>query len=192
VNALLAQGYNVVMANASGSAWGNDVSRGQYVAAYEWARSLVAVSSVALVGQSMGGQVALNLLPRREIPNVQAVLLVAPVTSLDDLWAANAGTYSPAIRSAFGVAADGSDFETKTTGYHPEDREGWEFRAVPIMVVTSPADATCHIANAEALIDKIAPYAPEAVLIESTGGHMAAEQFTDAITHGIPFLARYL
>lgn len=192
IAALLDAGFNIVMADASGSAWGNDTSRGQYIAAYEWASSLVATSSVVLTGQSMGGQVAFNLLPRREIPNVQAVLLVAPVTSLDDLYANNAGPYSANIRSAFGVASDGSDYESKTAGYRPEDRNGWEFRGVPVMIVTSPDDVTCHIAYAEDLIEKITPYVPEAVLIESTGAHMAAPQFADAVTHGIPFLQRYV
>lgn len=191
VQALLDAGINVVMADAGGSAWGNDTNRSLVVAAYEWSRDIVAVSSVILTGQSMGGQTAFNLLARNEIPNIAAALLVAPVTSLDDLWADNAGGYSANIRTAFGIADDGSDYETLTAGYRPEDRAGWEFRGVPLMIISSPDDATCHKANADTLVAKVAPYSPEATVVASTGGHMDAAQFTDAVTYGIPFLAKY-
>lgn len=185
VNALAAAGFNIVMANAGGESWANDVCRADYVAAYEWARSIVATSGTVITGQSMGGQVTFNLLPRKEIPNVAGVLLVAPVTSLDDLYS-NA-TYAAQIRTAFGIKEDGSDFDAKTAGYHPEDRAGWEFRGVPTMLVSSTEDNICHIANAEALVAKIAPYA-SASLVKSTGAHMDAAQFTKAVEVGIPFL----
>lgn len=190
VDALLAAGINVVMADASGSAWGNDVSRGQYIAAFNWAKSLVSTSNVFLVGQSMGGQVAWNLLVRREIPGVTAVLLVAAVCALDSLYAN--GSYVGNIKTAFGVASDGSDYATKAGPYRPEGREGYEFRGVPVMLVHSAGDTVCPIADANAIVAKIAPYSPQAVVVPSTGSHMAAPQFATAITSGIPFLQSYM
>lgn len=190
MDALASAGYIVASALASGSAWGNDTSRAQYVALYEFVRAHYGISGVALIGQSMGGQTCLNLLPRREIPNVTAYLSIAGVANLDELHAD--ATYTAAIRTALGVASDGSDYETKTAGYRPEDRAGWEFRGVPMMFVHSPTDAVCSLSSVQAVAAKAAPFAPEAAVVQSTGAHMAAEQFTTAIASGIPFLQKYL
>lgn len=185
VQALLDTGYNVIMADASGSAWGNDSSRGKYVAAYEWAKSIVTTTGVILTGQSMGAQVGWNLLARDEIPNVQAALFVAGVCSLQNLY--NSAQYQGNINSAFNVTS----FSAIPNSYKPELRKGYEFRGVPVMLVHSPEDATCDIGTAQSILSKIAPYAPEATLVTSTGGHMAAPQFAAAVSQGIPFLQKY-
>lgn len=187
MDALSSAGYLVASADAGGSAWGNDASRAQYRALYEFMRERYAVSSVVLLGVSMGGQVALNLLPRLEIPNVAAYVGVGAVASLDNLWT----SYRSSITPAFDIAANGSDYETKTAGYRPEDRAGHEFRGVPMMFVHSPDDLTCDIAATRALAAKVAPFAPEAVVVESTGAHLAAAQFTAAVSKAIPFMQRY-
>lgn len=187
MDALSGAGYLVASADADGSAWANDGSRKKYVALFEYMRTRYAVSSVILLGVSMGGQVALNLLPRQEIPNVSAYVGVGAVASLDNLWT----SYASSIRPAFGIAADGSNYEAKTAGYRPEDRPGSDFRGIPMMLVHSAGDKTCSIESARELAAKVAPYAPEASVIESTGEHLAAAQFTDAIKHAIPFMRRY-
>lgn len=187
MDALARAGYLVASADAGGSAWGNDDSRAQYQALYEFMRSSYAVSGVVLLGVSMGGQVALNLLPRLEIPNVAAYVGVGAVASLDNLWT----SYRASITPAFGIAADGSNYETKTAGYRPEDRAGHEFRGVPMMLVHSAGDATCDIAASRALAAKAAPFTTEATVVESTGAHLAAAQFTDAVRYALPFMQRY-
>jgi len=183
MTALDAAGYPVLSADAGGQAWGNDTQTALYQTAYEYARSRIAVSGVVLVGNSMGQQSALQLLKRRTIPNVLAFLGIAGVASLGDLYK---NGYSGPINTAFGVTS----IDQVPDEFKPERAAGWEFRGVPMMMVNSPTDAACTFAETEALVAKIAPYA-EITLITSTGAHMAAQQFTDAVTHGIPFLARY-
>lgn len=182
MDALASAGYIVASADADGSAWGNDSSRAKYVALYEYVRSRYAVSAVVLVGVSMGGQVALNLLPRQEIPNVVAYLGIGAVASVEDLWTG----YSSSIKTAFGVTA----LDKVPASYRPELRPGQDFRGVPMLLVHSPDDATCHLDRTQALAAAVAPYAP-AQVYESTGVHIAASQFKDAVTYGIPFLRKY-
>lgn len=185
VQALLDDGINIVMMNMRGSSWGNEAGRSDVVAAYEWATSLVATSKVVLTGPSMGGQVAWQILVRNEIPNVAAVLLVAPVTALQNLYQSG---YKPQIDAAFNV----SSFEAVPQRYKPELRAGHEFRMVPVGIITSPTDATCDIRRARELVAKVQQYAPSSFLHESTGDHMAASQFTDAIAVGLPWLRAQL
>lgn len=182
VQALLANGFNVVMMNMRGANWGNDAGRSDATAAYEWATSIVATSKVVLTGQSMGGQVGWQLLVRNQIPNVAAALFVAPVTSLQDLYGTS--QYRTQIHAAFNV----STFTDVPAEYKTERRAGHEFRMIPVGIVTSPDDAVCHIQYARDLIGKVKTYAPSSVLFESTGDHMAATQFQDAISVGLPWL----
>lgn len=188
LTALSNAGYIIASADSSGSSWANNVSRAQYVDLYEYVRDRYAVSGVVFVGVSMGGTQALNMLARPEIPNVLAYVGIAAVASLRNLWTHG---YSTQIREAFGIAPDGSDFDSKTAGFRPEDRQGWEFRGVPIMLIHSPDDKTCLMSEAEALAAKATPYSPQVKLIRSSGAHMAEPQFADTITHGIPFIQKY-
>lgn len=183
MDSLAAAGYIVASADADGSAWGNDSSRAKYVALYEYVRSRYAVAAVALVGVSMGGQVALNLLPRREIPNIVAYLGIGAVASVEDLWTG----YAAPIKTAFGVTS----LEKVPAAYRPELRGGHEFRGVPMLLIHSAGDATCHLDRSQDLAARVAPYAPEARVHESTGAHIAEPQFKDAITYGLPFLRKY-
>lgn len=174
-----------IVASASvGSSWSTDAARGEVERLYEHVRATYPVSTVVLVGVSMGGHFALNILPRLEIPNIVAYLGMAGVASMQDLYESG---YKPAIDAAWGVTS----FASIPDSVKPELRAGHEFRGVPMMLVHSPDDATCHIANSQALIDRVAPFAPGSQLVESTGAHMAQTQAQDAVTYGIPFLLEH-
>lgn len=88
--------------------WGNDVSRNRVVALYQFLMERYRFHpSVVLAGDSMGGLVMGQLAYYRPFP-VRFCLGIGPVPSLNYIFA-NAPARLAAIRSAFGMAADGSD-----------------------------------------------------------------------------------
>lgn len=186
MTALYEAGYPVVSVT-TGQTWFNDTQRGAYIAAAEWATTQLATSGVVMVGNSMGGGCVLEILARNEMPNVLAALIIAPAVSLAELYAN--GTYKPYIRTAYEFTTD-AEYAAATAGHDPAQKAGYEFNGIPLMAVHSPGDTVCSIEYTAELVARVEDYAP-AVLITSSGAHMATEQFTDAVTYGLPFLAQY-
>jgi hypothetical protein len=169
-------GYIVAAAADFGDRWGNQASLDNYLALYNFLRDRYNVGPLYLLGISMGGLPALNALAQRKFPTPAAAAFVGGVCDLDVLYA-NA-TYTAAIKTAFGVAADGSDYDAKTAGFNPIDREGWELRGVPARFYTSTGDSTVPKGtNCDPMAAKILPFAPEANVVLGSGGHLDASQF---------------
>lgn len=187
--ALAGAGYIFASASDQGDRWGNQASLDNYLSLYDYLRKHYATSSVVLWGVSMGGLPALNLLAQRKIPNVAAMIGVGPVCDLDVLYANP--TYTADIKTAYGVNAGGTDYDAKTAGFNPIDREGWEFRGTPMRFYTGPSDAIVpNASNATPLLAKVGPYTSEAVNVVASGGHLDASQYqpSDVLT----FLAKYV
>lgn len=88
--------------------WGNDLSRNRVVALYQFLMARYKFHpSVVLAGDSMGGLVMGQLAYYKPFP-IRFCLGIGPVPSLNYIFA-NAPARKAAIRSAFGMAADGSD-----------------------------------------------------------------------------------
>ncbi|WP_455948165.1 hypothetical protein [Lelliottia jeotgali] len=88
--------------------WGNDLSRNRVVALYHFLMARYKFHpSIVLAGDSMGGLVMGQLAYYKPIP-IRFCLGIGPVPSLNYIFA-NAPARQAAIRSAFGMAADGSD-----------------------------------------------------------------------------------
>jgi len=88
--------------------WGNDVSRNRVVALYQYLMERYKFHpSVVLAGDSMGGLVMGQLAYYKPFP-IRLCLGIGPVPSLNYIFA-NAPARRGAIRSAFGMAADGTD-----------------------------------------------------------------------------------
>ncbi|AYR01534.1 esterase [Arthrobacter phage Seahorse] len=80
LDALVDAGYSVAASDAAGEAWGNPESVDAYKALTAWAKTKGKFKSVVVLGQSMGGLPALQLLG--EIPNVTAFVGIYPVCDL--------------------------------------------------------------------------------------------------------------
>lgn len=81
--ALLRGGYSLASSDASDSAWGNPRSVADYVALHAWAQRKAEFSSVALIGESMGGLASLQLASL--LPGVKAWIGIYPVCNLESV-----------------------------------------------------------------------------------------------------------
>ena len=75
------------------------------------------LKKLVLLSFSMGGLAALNLVMANTISELKGVYGIDAVSSLANMHA-NA-SYTSSIRTAYGVAADGSDYAAKTAGFDP-------------------------------------------------------------------------
>ncbi|NYD43927.1 alpha/beta hydrolase family protein [Nocardioides panaciterrulae] len=176
--ALLAAGYAVLSVNGGGNNWGNDAGQAKMLSAYKYVRDHYAIGPILLWGTSMGGIATLNALMQRAIPGIAGWLGTYPVCNLASMFANNAGTYAGQIRTAYGIAADGSDYATKTAGHDPAAAAAAAFRGVPMRFYASPSDTTVSKAdNSDTLATLVAGYAPEATVVACTGNHGDASHF---------------
>jgi pimeloyl-ACP methyl ester carboxylesterase len=149
------------------------------------------IGPVILMGESMGGLVSLNLLGRRLIPGVSAYVGIYPLTSLEVAYATSAG-WASQIRTNYGIAADGSDYATKTAGYSPILRDPTDYLGVPMRFYASPGDTlVSKAANTDAFAARVAGVVPETTVIATTGDHGDGSNFTAAMQADLlAFLAR--
>jgi hypothetical protein len=84
---------------------------------------------IVTYGNSMGGLESLLTLAERRIPCILASLVTVPVTNLAASHADAVSTTT--IRTAYGMASDGSDYAAKTSGHDPLLMKGWQFRGLP-------------------------------------------------------------
>lgn len=185
VTAAVAGGYGLMSirgqsAGSSTDCWGADgcVTAGHTLGAYKYLRDHYAMRNLILWGTSMGSLATLNVLMRREIPNVIGWLGTYPATNLAGLFNNNVGANAPAIRTAYGIASDGSDYSVKTAGHDPNLALAPLFRGIPMRFYASPADTTVSKAtNSDAFAASVAPYVPEATVVTCSGNHGDASHF---------------
>jgi len=178
--ALVSAGYIVASPLLTSSTnWGNPASIGAMEAVYRHLRDAYTLGPIVIMGHSMGGMVSLTTLARRVIPGVVGYVGIEAVYSLANMFA-NA-TYTAAIKTAFGMAADGSDYATKTAGYDPALRNGWEFRGLPMWLSSSAGDTQVNkTANAAALVTAVTPFNADITLFNSSGDHVDPTNFQSA------------
>lgn len=137
VNAVNAAGYAVTSCAYHGNAYGSADVMADYAALFSLITKTYAVNGIVILGDSMGGVAALNVIQRVVAGGVLGVYLTRPVYNLRNRW--DNGRQSD-IRPAYGIAADGSDYATKTAGYDPALEPLWKFRSLPFHIRTSPSD----------------------------------------------------
>jgi hypothetical protein len=178
--ALMANGYAVASSNQHGNNWGSPDAVADMVVMYDEFRRNYPLGPVLILAQSMGGVAALSTIAQKKIPGVRGFYGIFPVTNLRDIYNRNA-TYAGQIRTAFGIAADGSDYATKTAGYDPVLRGGADYAGVPMRLHHSAADLVVPKApHADALAALVAPYVPESDVIATTGNHGDSTNFDTA------------
>jgi len=179
-NALSAAGYIVVGAanTPNVSTWGAQAGLDAYVAAYRFVRDHYAVSGVVVYGNSMGGIETMLTLAERRIPGIVAAALSVPTFSLANNHANT--NFTGTIRTAYGIASNGSDYDTKTIGHDPALMQPAAFRGIPIYVVIATDDAAVDpTGNGEALVTRLSDSNPLTV-IRATGGHQTSAIATAA------------
>lgn len=175
-NAFLAAGYAVVSADNSGnvSTWGAQAGLDAYYTAYKYMRDNYPLGPIVFYGNSMGGLESLLTLAERRIPGVVAWVGTVPVCNLgaNYVGASNAQLFKTTIATAYGIAGDGSDYAAKTAGHDPIVKSGTAFRGLPMWVLVATDDVSVIPSeNFDLLQSIVAPYAPELVRVNATGGH---------------------
>jgi pimeloyl-ACP methyl ester carboxylesterase len=123
VHASIQAGASVVASRAHGDNWGNDASLTDVVNEYNFMNARNAVTSVVLVGASMGGLDALLTAAKGNLPvgKVKGVYLIDAVTDLSWAYTATVNStvnaYQSSINTAYGVAS----FAAIPAGHDPRN-----------------------------------------------------------------------
>ncbi|KIQ15347.1 alpha/beta hydrolase family protein [Rhodococcus sp. MEB064] len=178
---LVDAGYIVMSADAQANAWGNPLSVTDYEDLGNYAWNHLAVSGFLVLSQSMGGMPGLNLLRKRVLPGVFGWYGTAPVCNLKAEYDL---TFADQIKTAYGIAADGSDYAAKTAGHDPMLAAPEEFGGLPMRSMSYDSDAVVPPqTNVIQLLTKLAPYTPEASYTGIAGtAHIGSQAFNVADT----------
>lgn len=174
---LLAAGYMVAGSAAQSNNWGNPASVADYEALYAYVNGRWGVTKVLHLSQSMGGLSGLNTIAHGVVP-AHGWAGIFPACSLSSMFASNAGTYAASIRAAYGIASDGSDYSTKTSGSDPMTVSASLFTGVPMRFYASSSDTVATKAdNSDAFSARVGSLTPEETVVACTGSHGNASHF---------------
>lgn len=188
--ALIAAGYIVlgVSNDANRTTWGNTVSTDAYYDAYLYMIDNYAIGNIVFYGNSMGCIESLNAIVESRIP-CNALALTSPAFSLIDNYN---NLFTDNIKTAYGIAADGSDYAAKTAGRDPSLLPAIQFNGVPIWMAAATDDTSVYkAANADALYSLVNGYSVDLIKIDvSSGGH--SFDLTPYLSAIVAFFAKYI
>lgn len=190
-SAFLNAGYIVVSAanTANVSTWGAQAGLDAYFKAYKYLLAHFPVGSVVFYGNSMGGIESLLTLAERRIPCV-AWIGTVPTANLAAQHA-NA-SFTSTIRTAYGIAADDSDYATKTAGHDPVLMPGYAFRGVPMWALIATGDTAVPPAtNWDVFEDIVSPYAAEMVRLDFATSDHSTTQIASNTAAMVAFADKY-
>lgn len=190
--ALLSKGWMVAAAALNGNNWGNAASQTTLRALHDYIVANHGISKTVLLGQSMGGLVSLSVLAAGVLSTVKGWAGVVPVCNLADMFRSNSNPpYSAQIRAAYGIASDGSDYASKTSGFDPVLLNGFAFTGRRMRFYASNADTVVpRAAHSNTMSALVAPYAVESVVVSHTGNHSDTSAYQPADL--VPFFERCL
>ena len=178
VTRLLADGYLLASSDAAGNNWGNQAGLDAYSALQDYLVANYAPTKTAIFSQSMGGLTGL-LTAANGLPGLCAWFGIYPVCSLSSMFALNAGTYAAAIRTAYGIAANGSDYSTKTAGHDPVLVSPSLFTFLPMRFWASPDDTVVEkTTNSDAMKTNVTESKAESEVIICSGDHGDQSHFS--------------
>lgn len=192
---LLAQNGIIQAASDMGGAstWGNSAALDDTVDLYDYIAARYALGSAFICGGSMGGLGSQLLVADGRIPAVAGWLGHAPVCSLRHIYDDN-GTFAGYVRTAYGIASDGSDYDALTAGHDPYLIDPAEYGAVPFHSWQAPDDAVVNPArHANLQMPRLADTRPESVATATssgTGGHASLDQIRPE--EMLEFIQRYI
>lgn len=131
----------VESAGGGGSTWGNAAARVSYQQAYAWVVTQIDVGAVVVLGRSMGGVVAPWLyLYGAFASQCVGLILNSAVVGLRLRLGSPPGVNG--IRTAYGLATDGSDWDAKLAGYDPLDFPAADWTGKKVLSLVGDADTT--------------------------------------------------
>lgn len=173
IQAFIQEGYAVIGSNLHDRSWGNAASQTDIVNAYNFMAGKMTINKVVVAGGSMGGLASLLTIAKGLLPagKVKGAVLVDAVTNLRNLY--DAGTYTTVIQTAHGIAADGSDYATKTAGNDPNLYAASAYTGLRYRLYASSADASVAKAgNADAFATLVSGTAAEVSVQSHPLGHL--------------------
>lgn len=166
----------VESAGGGGSSWGNGAARRSYVEAFAHVNSTISVGDVVVLGRSMGGLVAYWLYLYEPSIRSKAVGLIINSGTTDLIKRIGPPPGDASIRSAFGLAADGSDWTTKLAGYDPMQFPVSAWTGKNVLQLYGTADDTVPAEiHAQAWLDKYADACAVADVDIRLGGDHSTE-----------------
>ncbi len=174
LNAVLARGWIAMSVDlaANRSTWGAAAGTGAYKTAFAAFRGMFPFSSLVAYANSMGGIESLNAIYAGDVPVPAAWIASAPTYSLASCYSWGTNNFAGLIRNAYGVAADGSDYEQKTASRDPALNGKGHFAGMPVMAIVPTDDVAIDpVANGLALISDMSASAFEVASVRVTGGH---------------------
>jgi pimeloyl-ACP methyl ester carboxylesterase len=172
VHAAVQSGASVIASRLHGDNWGNDASLTDVVNAYNLMNALNSVSSVVLVGASMGGLDALLTAAKGNLPagKTKGVYLIDAVTDLSWAYTANSNGFQTSINTAYGVAS----FAAIPAGHDPRNSFAASvYSGLRLRFYASTADATvAKASNIDPFASFVSAVATEsATVTHNTSGH---------------------
>ena len=177
VDRLLTDGYLLASSSAAGDNWGNQAGLDAYTALQAYLVTNYAPAKTAIFSQSMGGCTGL-LTAANGFAGLCAWFGIYPVCNLANMFGGNSGTYASSIRSAFGIAGDGSDYASKTSGFDPALKSASLFNRLPMRFWSSPGDTVVNKTNnSDAMATLVAASKAESTNVLCTGDHGHTSHF---------------
>ena len=175
-DALLADGHLLVVPDMHGDTWGNAVAQADIAAAHKHVTDRYNVRATYLIGESMGGNAAANVLTHQTIP-VEAMFLAVPSVNLVDVWERNDAT-SANLGAQYGVAEDGSDFLEKTADWDGLRADPAHYAGRRITVVGATDDTVVsYLRTVRPFVDKLEAAPAEVEHITVVGGHNSPDRY---------------
>lgn len=190
ITAIRAAGYMVASSTAHGDNCGNAASLADYVELYRYCADVWKINRVMCIGQSMGSLPALSAVASKTIP-IKGYLGIYPVCSLLYFYEStySSGAFPTMIKSAYGIAGDGSDYAAKTTGYDPMLVTASKYAGVRMRFYASASDLVVGKSeNSDAMATLVTGYATEFEVIACSGNHGDPSHFQP--TDYVDFLNR--
>lgn len=190
-SAFVNAGYITLSAanNSNINTWGSDAGIAAYKTAYDWARARFNIGPIVAYGNSMGGLESLLVIARKAIPGIVAWIGTVPVSSLATAHAKS--DFTGSLRTAYGIASDGSDYDAKTAGHDPVFMPPAAFRGLPVWALVATDDTAVPPGGHFDLLQPIlAVHAAEMVRINVTGGHSTG-QITSRAQEMVAFADKY-
>lgn len=178
---MLDRGWIVASAMAHDRAWANDTALADFTRVHDWVNDTWQVTHTLLHGESMGGLTMMVLASQARIPTVRAVVSIDGALNLRAAYDQAGQTYGAQIRTAYGIASDGSDYAAKTAGHDAVLLNMTTFNRIRLFVEGSPNDL--HIpktSHSDVFVANLGNNALELVTRTGTGTHVTAENFFPA------------
>jgi hypothetical protein len=167
VRATIDAGYIISATNGHGGL-GDDACLADNESLYSYCDATYNITRVVAWGQSMGGMATLNDMVNGVIPYKGSLLCYA---GCDLRWMYDNG-FSANIKSAYGIAGDGSDYDAKTAGHDPVLMSADDYIGFRLRFYASAGDAVISKThNTDEMETLVAAHATECVVVACTGTH---------------------